>query len=141
MKGGGTGAKDIGRLAQVMQRERAPLGVFITAENPTRPMEKDAAAVGGFEDEWGRTYAKLQIITLAELFQGKRPHIPLVDPSVGAQAEAGGDGAAGKAALMLPPRTLCAPVYRSLRPSPRSSRSSAARNATFSARRRTTSVK
>jgi site-specific DNA-methyltransferase (adenine-specific) len=81
VKGGGTGVKDIGRLAQVMEREKAPLGVFITAENPTRAMEKDAAAVGRFEDEWGRTYPKLQILTLAELFQGKKPEIPFVDPS------------------------------------------------------------
>jgi site-specific DNA-methyltransferase (adenine-specific) len=81
VKGGGTGVKDIGRLAQVMEREKAPLGVFVTAEPPTRAMEKDAAAVGRFEDEWGRTYPRLQIITLAELFQGKKPAIPFVDPA------------------------------------------------------------
>jgi site-specific DNA-methyltransferase (adenine-specific) len=81
VKGGGTGVKDIGRLAQVMEREKAPLGVFITAENPTRAMEKDAAAVGRFEDEWGRTYPRLQILTLAELFQGKKPQIPFIDPA------------------------------------------------------------
>jgi site-specific DNA-methyltransferase (adenine-specific) len=81
VKGGGTGVKDIGRLAQVMEREKAPLGVFITAEAPTRAMEKDAAAVGRFEDEWGRTYPRLQIITLAELFQGRKPAIPFVDPA------------------------------------------------------------
>ena len=81
VKGGGTTVKDIGRLAQVMEREKAPLGVFITAENPTRAMEKDAAAVGRFEDEWGRTYPRLQILTLAELFQGKKPDIPFVDPA------------------------------------------------------------
>lgn len=80
VKGGGTGVKDIGRLAQVMERERAPLGVFITAENPTRAMESDAAAVGRFQDEWGRTYPRLQIITLAELFRGKKPEIPFIDP-------------------------------------------------------------
>jgi site-specific DNA-methyltransferase (adenine-specific) len=81
VKGGGTGVKDIGRLAQVMEREKAPLGVFVTAEMPTSAMIKDAAAVGRFEDEWGRTYPKLQILTLAELFQGKKPDIPFVDPS------------------------------------------------------------
>jgi site-specific DNA-methyltransferase (adenine-specific) len=81
VKGGGTGVKDIGRLAQVMEREKAPLGVFVTAEMPTSAMIKDAAAVGRFEDEWGRTYPRLQIITLAEMFQGKKPDIPFVDPS------------------------------------------------------------
>lgn len=83
VKGGGTGVKDIGRLAQVMEREKAPLGVFITAENPTRAMEKDAAAVGLWENELtGRKHPRLQILTLAELFQGKRPDIPWVDASV-----------------------------------------------------------
>ena len=48
---------------------------------PTKPMREAAAAVGRFEDAWGRTYPKLQIITLAELFQGKKPDIPFVDPA------------------------------------------------------------
>jgi site-specific DNA-methyltransferase (adenine-specific) len=43
-------------------------------------MEAEAAAVGRFESEaTGRTYPRLQIITLAELFQGKKPDIPYVD--------------------------------------------------------------
>ena len=100
VKGAGTGVKDIGRLAQVMEREKAPLGVFITAENPTRNMEADAAAVGRFEDEWGRTYPRLQIITLAELFQGKKPDIPFVDPSSLKRAKRE-DEAAGKQGSLL----------------------------------------
>ena len=55
--------------------------MFITAVLPTRPMETEPAAVGRFTDDWGRTYPKLQIITLAELFQGKKPDIPFVDPA------------------------------------------------------------
>ena len=82
VKGGGTGVKDIGRLAQVMQREGAPLAVFITAQAPTRAMERDAAAVGVWENELtGRKHPRLQILTLAELFQNKRPDIPWVDAS------------------------------------------------------------
>jgi site-specific DNA-methyltransferase (adenine-specific) len=68
-------------LHSAMEREKAPIGVFVTAAMPTRPMETEAAAVGRFEDEWGRTYPRLQIITLAELFQGKKPDIPFVDPA------------------------------------------------------------
>ena len=81
VKGGGTGVKDIGRLAQVMAREKAEMAVLVTAEMPTSAMIKDAAAVGRFEDEWGRTYPRLQILTLAEMFTGKKPDIPFVDPS------------------------------------------------------------
>ena len=83
VKGGGVGVKDIGRLAQVMQREGAPLGVFITAQNPTRAMERDAASVGIWtHDEPVWRVPRLQIITLAELFQNKRPDIPWVDSSM-----------------------------------------------------------
>jgi site-specific DNA-methyltransferase (adenine-specific) len=82
VKGGGTGVKDVGRLAQVIERERAPFGVLVTAQPPTRAMEKDAAAVGVWEHEQtGRRIPRLQILTLAELFQGKRPDIPWVDAS------------------------------------------------------------
>lgn len=88
VKGGGTGVKDIGRLAQVMERERAPFGVFLTAQAPTRPMERDAAAVGVWENEYtGRKHPRLQILTLAELFMGKRPDIPWVDASVAKSAK------------------------------------------------------
>jgi hypothetical protein len=34
-----------------------------------------------FEDKWGRTYPKLQIITLTEPFQGTTPDIPFGDPA------------------------------------------------------------
>ena len=84
VKGGGNVSVNMIRdLHSAMEREKAPIGVFITAALPTRPMETEAAAVGRFEDEWGRTYPKLQIITLAELFQGKKPQIPYVDARAG----------------------------------------------------------
>lgn len=45
-------------------------------------MERDAAAVGVWENELtGRKHPRLQIITLAELFQNRRPDIPWVDAS------------------------------------------------------------
>jgi len=48
----------------------------------------------------GRTYPRLQILTLAELFQNKRPNIPLVDVGVGKQAKAE-DMNAGKQGSLL----------------------------------------
>lgn len=82
VKGGGVGVKDIGRLAQVIEREGAKIGVFLTAQPPTRAMERDAAAVGVWENAYtGRKHPRLQILTLAELFQNKRPDIPWVDTS------------------------------------------------------------
>ncbi len=88
VKGGGTGVKDVGRLAQVMEREGAKIGVLLTAQGPTRAMERDAAAVGVWENEYtGRKHARLQIITLAELFQNKRPDIPWIDTSAQKKAK------------------------------------------------------
>lgn len=82
VKGGGNvGVAMIRDLHSAMEREKAPIGVFITAALPTTPMLKEAAAVGRFEDGFGRTFPRLQILTLAELFQGIKPDIPFVDPS------------------------------------------------------------
>ena len=84
VKGGdNVGVQMIRDLHSAMEREKAPIGVFITKALPTTPMEREAAAVGRFEDAWGRTYPRLQIITLAELFQGRKPDIPYVDPTAG----------------------------------------------------------
>ncbi len=70
-------------LHSAMEREKAPIGIFITAALPTRPMEKEAAAVGTMESAvTGRKHPRLQILTLAELMQGKKPDIPWVDASV-----------------------------------------------------------
>lgn len=70
-------------LHSAMEREKAIFGVFICAALPTKPMETEAAAVGMWENEYtGKKHPRLQILTLAELFKGKRPNIPWVDASV-----------------------------------------------------------
>ena len=82
VKGGeNVGVGMIRDLHSVMMRDGAPIGVFITKALPTRPMEAEAASAGFFECDAGK-FPRLQIITLAELFQGKRPRIPLVDPTI-----------------------------------------------------------
>ncbi|MBB4615181.1 DNA methyltransferase [Novosphingobium taihuense] len=84
VKGGkNVDVKMIRDLHSAMEREKAPFGVFICAGLPTKPMEKEAAAVGLWQNEYtGRSHPRLQILTLAELFKGKRPDIPWVDASV-----------------------------------------------------------
>lgn len=66
-------------LKGVIEREKSPIGIFICAVNPTREMEREAAAAGIYEAADGRTYPRLQIFTLAEYFQGLRPKVPLLD--------------------------------------------------------------
>ncbi|WP_106640810.1 DNA methyltransferase [Allosphingosinicella vermicomposti] len=81
VKGGqNVGVTMIRDLHSAMEREKAPIGIFITAATPTGPMLREAAAVGRFTDEFGRGWPRLQILTLEELFQGKRPAIPFPDP-------------------------------------------------------------
>jgi len=67
-------------LKGVMEREKAPIGIFICVINPTREMEREAASAGTYVDPGTqRTYPRLQIYTLAEYFQGLRPKVPLLD--------------------------------------------------------------
>lgn len=94
VKGGGNvGVTMIRDLHSAMEREKAPIGVFITKALPTGAMLREAAAVGRFRAEaTGKSYPRLQIITLAELFQGKRPDIPYVDPTAAFRTPAREDG-------------------------------------------------
>lgn len=62
----------------MLDREKAPIGVFLTLEPPTRPMEKEAASAG-FYELGGRQYPKVQIITVEQALNGAKPAIPLVD--------------------------------------------------------------
>ena len=75
--------KMIRDLHSAMEREKAPIGVFICAAESTGPMRREAAAVGQFTAEaTGKSYPRLQILTLADLFAGRRPDIPWVDGTV-----------------------------------------------------------
>lgn len=67
-------------LGHVVERENAKIGVFITLTDPTGPMKKEAVAAGFYETPYGK-FPKLQILTIAELFDGKRPQMPWVDSS------------------------------------------------------------
>ena len=68
-------------LGDVMTTGGHKLGLFVTAALPTRGIEEHAASKGLIETEFGR-FPALQIFTLAELFQDRRPKLPhLVSPN------------------------------------------------------------
>lgn len=76
------GVAMVRELHAAMVRDRAIAGVFVTRAAPTEPMIREAAAVGRFASSaTGRSYARLQILTLAELMAGKRPDLPHIDPN------------------------------------------------------------
>ena len=79
VKGGdNVGVPMIRDLKGVMEREKAPIGVFLTLVEPTKPMQTEAASAGFYELS-GRRYPRLQIITIEQALRGAKPAIPLVD--------------------------------------------------------------
>ncbi|MEQ7154023.1 DNA methyltransferase [Brevundimonas aurifodinae] len=92
IKGGGVTDSQVKDLITTVDHEGAQMGLFVTLLPPTKPMVTRAAA-GGFYEAGGRTYPKVQILTIEQLFDGKRPEMPWLDPSVfkKAKREAGPD--------------------------------------------------
>jgi site-specific DNA-methyltransferase (adenine-specific) len=79
VKGGEhVGVPMIRDLKGVLDREKAPIGVFLTLAAPTQPMIAEAVSTG-FYDLGGRKYPRLQIITIEDALHGAKPAIPLVD--------------------------------------------------------------
>jgi site-specific DNA-methyltransferase (adenine-specific) len=70
VKSGHVKSGDIRDLKGTMQREEAPIGVFITLEDPSRDMVTEATTAGFYHSPgWGRDYPALQILTIADLMQ------------------------------------------------------------------------
>ena len=78
-------------LAHVVDREKARIGVFITLADSTGPMRTEAVKAGFYETLYGK-YPKIQILTVADLFEGKKPDIPLVDSAAFKKAAREGTG-------------------------------------------------
>ncbi len=77
VKGGGVSVAQVRDLKGVLDREKAPIGLFVTLEEPTKPMRVEAAAAGFYKGGNGKDYPRLQILTVAELLEGrKRPEFP-----------------------------------------------------------------
>lgn len=68
-------------LGHVIGREKAKIGIFITLNKPTKPMNVEAIKAGYYETYHGK-FPKIQILTIEELFAGKEPNIPLIDRTV-----------------------------------------------------------
>jgi adenine specific DNA methylase Mod len=81
VKGGqNVGVAMIRDLGHVVDREQAKVGIFITLEKPTSAMLTEAIKSGYYQTEYGK-FAKLQILTVEQLFAGKKPELPWIDPS------------------------------------------------------------
>jgi len=82
VKSGHVNSSYVRDLKGVMERERAPIGILITLEEPSRPMLQEAAAGGFYEPEHfpGHQYPRIQILTIRELLEGKEAQYPRMAP-------------------------------------------------------------
>ena len=68
-------------LGNVVERERAKMGVLVMLGGPTVTMRREAEAAGLYKTEYGG-FPRIQILTIEDLFNGQKPHMPWIDPSV-----------------------------------------------------------
>jgi len=88
VKSGYVGVSHVRDLKGVIEREKAALGALITLREPTKPMLTEAAATGFYESkEFPGRYPRLQILTIAELLEGKKLEYPAHRVETFAKAE------------------------------------------------------
>lgn len=75
VKAGKLHAPYVRDLVGVIAREEAAIGVLISLDDPTKPMKAEAASHGFYSSPWGK-HPRLQLITVAELLDGRRPDLP-----------------------------------------------------------------
>ena len=77
VKAGHVTANHVRDLRGVVDREKAAIGVLISMEDPTKPMQTEAVTAEFFESKtWGKKYPKVQLLTIAELLAGKKIDMP-----------------------------------------------------------------
>lgn len=77
VKAGHTNVAHLRDLRGVLEREGSPIGVLITLEEPTRAMRQEAASAGFYHSPWTEEdYPRLQVLTVAELLDGRKIAAP-----------------------------------------------------------------
>ncbi len=83
VKSGNVNRSMIATLKGDMEREKAEIGLFVTLNEPTRPMLQEAASAGFYTPEHypDHQYPRLQILTVAELLSGAEAQYPRLAPA------------------------------------------------------------
>ena len=78
VKSGHVNRSMIATLKGDMERESAAIGIFITLEEPSNPMQQEAIAAGFYEPEGlpGNQYPKVQTLTIEQLLDGAQAQYP-----------------------------------------------------------------
>ena len=82
VKSGHVNRGQIAALKGDMEREQAEIGLFVTLQQPTRPMEAEATSAGFYTPEHfpDSRYPRIQILTIEGLLDGKRAEYPRLAP-------------------------------------------------------------
>ncbi len=93
VKGGITNPGHVRDLVGTVQSQKAAMGVFISMQAPSKGM-KDAANHSGVykHPRDGKSYPKVQIVSVKEVLAGKRPMLPLTQLPYFQAQRRGGDG-------------------------------------------------
>ena len=67
-------------LKGTVKRENAGFGVFICIQKPTKEMKKEAASSDMIDTNIGHSYPQIQIYTIDDYFEGKKPDLPPAHP-------------------------------------------------------------
>jgi DNA modification methylase len=78
VKGGKPGAAEVRDFRGTIEREKAAMGIFITLEEPTKPMRSEAASADVYKSPMDKndSVPRLQIVTIAQLLKGGSPRQP-----------------------------------------------------------------
>ena len=95
VKGGGLKADDVRALNHVRERESADIALFISLDDCTKGMIKDAASAGFYESPNKKKYPRVQLLTIEGLLSKKqRAEHPDYEPDLNfkkAKTEASGE--------------------------------------------------
>jgi site-specific DNA-methyltransferase (adenine-specific) len=87
VKGGNITSAMVRDLVGVLKREDAAIGVFLTLKPPTKEMKTEAAAAGMYTSKlYGKSYSRVQILTVADILNGKQVDMPPRNASPFAEA-------------------------------------------------------
>jgi NACHT-associated inactive restriction endonuclease len=77
VKAGKVSVPHVRDLIGVLDREKAEIGVFISLEEPTREMRREAASAGFYRSPISQRQApRLQLLTIEEILSGKGVEFP-----------------------------------------------------------------
>jgi hypothetical protein len=65
-------ADDVRSVMTVRERDGAEIALFISLEEPTKGMVKDATTAGFYESPNGKKYQRVQLLTIAGLLAGNQ---------------------------------------------------------------------